>query len=230
VIARSSGVPARRCAADWAGDAFGLPAEKRPHSSEEFDPGDWTERQHRPDAGPSCSARPLRSNLGNREVATCHADYNRRWTSGLFLQFHEAACPNSAKKATVNLDPIDQTVLANEKQVIGSRSWRSVRQGEKRQAAPMVPAHLPTTSEACSMTSTTSNWPGPSGLRTDAGQTGSPPSGARLHFQIMAPLEPTTQPPLSIRSRSSPPALDTIYGVSTWCLASEHRWWPVSPP
>jgi DNA polymerase len=46
----------------------------------------------------------------DRELAPCHSDYYR-WTQWLFLQFLEAGLAYQ-KDASVNWDPIDQTVLA----------------------------------------------------------------------------------------------------------------------
>lgn len=101
-------------------DAFGLPAENAA-IERNVDPGVWTDR----------NIDQMRNQLGrlglsidwSREQATCHEDYYR-WTQWLFLELHSAGLAYQ-KEATVNWDPIDQTVLANEQVDSEGRSWRS---------------------------------------------------------------------------------------------------------
>ncbi|HSD53386.1 MAG TPA: leucine--tRNA ligase, partial [Burkholderiales bacterium] len=65
-----------------------------------------------------------------REVTTCKPDYYR-WNQWLFLRMLEKGIAYR-KTGTVNWDPVDQTVLANE-QVIDGRGWRTGALVEKRE-------------------------------------------------------------------------------------------------
>lgn len=60
-----------------------------------------------------------------QEVTTCSTEYYR-WTQWLFLQlFHRGLAYR--RRALVNWDPVDQTVLANEQ--VGAGSGGGVGQG-----------------------------------------------------------------------------------------------------
>jgi leucyl-tRNA synthetase len=128
VIARHARMRGCRVLHPMGWDAFGLPAENAA-IERGVDPGDWTDRN-------IAAMREQLRQLGlsidwDREVTTCHSDYYR-WTQWLFLQFLDAGLAYQ-KEATVNWDPIDQTVLANEQVDGEGRSWRSGALVEKRQ-------------------------------------------------------------------------------------------------
>ncbi len=72
----------------------------------------------------------------SRELATCEPDYYGH-EQALFIDLYEAGLVYR-KQATVNWDPVDQTVLANE-QVIDGKGWRQRRRGREAQARPVVP-------------------------------------------------------------------------------------------
>lgn len=100
-------------------DAFGLPAENAA-IQHNVAPAEWTRDNIN-------YMKNQLNQLGfgydwNREFATCSPDYYR-WEQWFFTQLYEKGLVYK-KMATVNWDPVDQTVLANE-QVVDGRGWRS---------------------------------------------------------------------------------------------------------
>ncbi|TXJ09356.1 MAG: leucine--tRNA ligase [Acinetobacter sp.] len=107
-------------------DAFGLPAENAA-IAHQVAPAKWTFENI------DYMRHQLKS-LGlsidwDREIATCTPEYYR-WEQWLFVQLYKKGLIYR-KLSTVNWDPVDQTVLANE-QVIDGRGWRSGALVEKR--------------------------------------------------------------------------------------------------
>ncbi|WP_438903108.1 class I tRNA ligase family protein, partial [Escherichia coli] len=72
------------------------------------------------------------------EMTACRPEYYK-WNQWMFLKMLEKGIIYK-KTGTVNWDPIDQTVLANE-QVIDGRGWRSGAVIEKREI-PMYYAKI----------------------------------------------------------------------------------------
>jgi leucyl-tRNA synthetase len=109
-------------------DAFGLPAENAAIKTGRA-PRDWTMGNIAESKG-SLEAAGLMYDW-SREVTTCEPDYYR-WTQWLFLLMYRRGLAYRAT-ATVNWDPVDQTVLANEQVDASGRSWRSGALVEKRE-------------------------------------------------------------------------------------------------
>lgn len=108
-------------------DAFGMPAENAAMKNK-VAPAKWTYEN-------IAYMRKQLNSLGlavdwTREVTTCKPDYYR-WEQWLFTKLFEKGVIYR-KNGTVNWDPVDQTVLANE-QVIDGRGWRSGALVEKRE-------------------------------------------------------------------------------------------------
>ena len=107
-------------------DAFGMPAENAALNNG-VAPAAWTYDN-------IAYMKKQMQSMGlaidwSREVATCSPDYYK-WNQWLFLKMLEKGIAYR-KTGTVNWDPVDQTVLANE-QVIDGRGWRSGAVVEKR--------------------------------------------------------------------------------------------------
>ena len=107
-------------------DAFGLPAENAA-IAHKVAPAKWTFEN-------IAYMRDQLKKLGlsvdwDREFATCTPEYYH-WEQWLFVQLYKKGLIYR-KLSTVNWDPVDQTVLANE-QVENGRGWRSGALVEKR--------------------------------------------------------------------------------------------------
>ncbi len=107
-------------------DAFGLPAENAAIKHETA-PAKWTYEniEH-------MKTQLKQLGLGvdwNREIATCKPEYYK-WEQWLFTELYKKGLIYK-KTSSVNWDPVDGTVLANE-QVIDGRGWRSGALVEKR--------------------------------------------------------------------------------------------------
>ena len=107
-------------------DAFGMPAENAAQATG-IHPRDYTYGNI---AHMKSQMMPLGLSLDwSREFATCDPEYYGQ-QQALFLDMLAAGLV-TRKEATVNWDPVDMTVLANE-QVIDGRGWRSGAEVERR--------------------------------------------------------------------------------------------------
>ena len=127
VISRYQRMQGKNVMQPMGWDAFGLPAENAAIKNAK-PPAEWTY------ANIDYMKNQLKL-LGfgydwDRELATCDDDYYR-WEQWLFTRLVDKGMAYR-KKAAVNWDPVDQTVLANE-QVIDGRGWRSGAVVEKRE-------------------------------------------------------------------------------------------------
>ncbi|ERS82411.1 leucine--tRNA ligase [Halomonas sp. PBN3] len=119
VVSRYQRMQGRNVLQPMGWDAFGMPAENAAIQNQ-VPPAEWTY------ANIDYMRNQLKA-LGfaydwSREFATCDVDYYR-WEQWFFARLVEKGLVYK-KMSTVNWDPVDQTVLANE-QVIDGRGWRS---------------------------------------------------------------------------------------------------------
>jgi leucyl-tRNA synthetase len=127
VITRYQRMHGRNVLQPMGWDAFGLPAENAAIKNG-MPPAKWTWDN-------IAYMRSQLQSLGfaidwSREIASCDPKYYK-WNQWLFLRMRERSLAYKTT-GTVNWDPVDQTVLANE-QVIDGRGWRTGALVEKRQ-------------------------------------------------------------------------------------------------
>ncbi len=119
VISRYQRMQGKNVMQPMGWDAFGLPAENAAIANKTA-PAKWTR------SNIEYMKNQLKQ-LGfgydwSRELATCDPEYYR-WEQWFFARLYEKGLVYK-KMSTVNWDPVDQTVLANE-QVVDGRGWRS---------------------------------------------------------------------------------------------------------
>lgn len=108
-------------------DAFGMPAENAAMANN-VPPAQWTYAN-------IAHMKEQMASMGlaidwSREMTACKPEYYK-WNQWMFLKMLEKGIIYQ-KTGTVNWDPVDQTVLANE-QVVDGRGWRSGALIEKRE-------------------------------------------------------------------------------------------------
>jgi leucyl-tRNA synthetase len=116
-------------------DAFGMPAENAAMQNK-VPPAQWTYAN-------IAHMREQMESMGlaidwSREMTACTPEYYK-WNQWMFLKMLEKGIIYK-KTGTVNWDPVDQTVLANE-QVVDGKGWRSGAPIEKREI-PMYYARI----------------------------------------------------------------------------------------
>ncbi|WP_115719361.1 leucine--tRNA ligase [Gallaecimonas mangrovi] len=127
VISRYQRMQGKNVLQPMGWDAFGLPAENAAVKNKSA-PAKWTYEN-------IAYMKGQLKMLGfgydwTREVTTCTPEYYR-WEQWFFTKLFEKGLVYK-KMATVNWDPVDQTVLANE-QVVDGRGWRSGALVEQKQ-------------------------------------------------------------------------------------------------
>ncbi len=189
-------------------DAFGMPAENAaiqnrvPPAKWTFDNIDYMRDQ-------------LKA-LGfaydwNREFATCDVDYYR-WEQWFFTKLIEKGLVYK-KMSTVNWDPVDQTVLANE-QVIEGRGWRSGALVERKEI-PLWFLKITDYAEELLADLDTIEWP--EQVKTMQRNWIGKSRGVELSFDVKA-TDGTACEPLSVYTTRP----DTLMGVTYMAVAADH--------
>lgn len=189
-------------------DAFGLPAENAAIANKTA-PAKWTYSN-------IGHMREQLKALGfsfdwERELATCTPQYYR-WEQWFFTRLYEKGLVYK-KMATVNWDPVDQTVLANE-QVIDGRGWRSGALIERREIPQWFIRITAYAEELLSDLDKLEGWP--EAVRTMQRNWIGKSRGVELAFG----LEQSIAEQERIEVYTTRP--DTLYGVTYVSLAAEH--------
>jgi len=188
-------------------DAFGLPAENAAMANN-VPPARWTYDNI------AYMKKQLQS-LGfaidwDRELATCKPDYYK-WNQWLFLRMLEQGVAYK-KTGTVNWDPVDQTVLANE-QVIDGRGWRTGAVVEKREIPMYYLAITRYAEELLTDLDQLSEWP----ERVRAMQANWIGKSVGVRFAFPYRLNGKDEKLWVFTTRA-----DTIMGVTFCAVAAEH--------
>ncbi|WP_093666615.1 leucine--tRNA ligase [Sphingomonas gellani] len=187
-------------------DAFGMPAENAA-MDKGVHPGTWTRAN-------IATMKAQLKRLGfaldwSRELATCEPDYYGH-EQALFLDLFAGGLVYR-KESSVNWDPVDMTVLANE-QVIDGKGWRSGATVEKRKLNQWFLKITDFADELLDGLGDLAHWPDKVKLMQEnwIGRS----RGLTFRF---APVVPLDQP---IEVYSTRP--DTIFGASFVAIAADH--------
>ncbi|CAN7173786.1 leucine--tRNA ligase [Phenylobacterium sp. LjRoot219] len=190
-------------------DAFGLPAENAA-MERGVDPKAWTYDN-------IARMRDELKELGlsidwTREFATCDVAYygqQQAW----FLELYKRGLVYR-KEATVNWDPVDQTVLANE-QVVDGRGWRSGAVVEKRKLNQWFLRITDYADQLVDDLATLDRWP--EKVRTMQENWIGRSTGARLRFPF-AGAAPSGHSDVEVYTTRP----DTLFGASFVGIAADH--------
>ncbi|BAN33902.1 leucyl-tRNA synthetase [Sulfuricella denitrificans skB26] len=197
-------------------DAFGLPAENAAIQNK-VAPAAWTYSN-------IDYMRGQLKSLGlaidwSRELATCKPDYYK-WEQWLFTKLFEKGLIYK-KLATVNWDPVDMTVLANE-QVIDGCGWRSGAPVEKREIPMYFMKITAYAEELLADLDKLTGWP--EQVRTMQKNWIGKSFGAEVHFPYAEnagsshPSLLTPHPVLKVYTTRP----DTLMGATYVAVAAEH--------
>ena len=197
-------------------DAFGMPAENAA-IEHNIHPARWTYDNIDTMRG-QLKAMGLAIDW-DREIATCDPDYYVH-EQAMFLDFldHDLAY---RRKSTVNWDPVDQTVLANE-QVIDGKGWRSGAAVERRELTQWFFRIADLAEDLLQGLETLDRWPDK--VRTMQRNWIGRSEGARIFFTLEglpgAPDTANTGKPARLEVFTTRP--DTLFGASFCALSPAH--------
>ncbi len=209
VISRYQRMQGKNVMQPMGWDAFGLPAENAAIKNKTA-PGNWTYQN-------IDYMRNQLNSLGfgydwSRELATCKPDYYR-WEQWFFTKLYEKGLVYK-KNASVNWDPVDQTVLANE-QVVDGRGWRSGAIVEKKQIPQWFIKITDYAQELLDDLDQLTEWP--EQVKTMQRNWIGRSQGVEMTFQVDGLVEGKQE---SFDIYTTRP--DTLLGVTYVALAAEH--------
>ncbi len=193
-------------------DAFGMPAENAAMEKKTH-PGTWTREN-------IANMRAQLKKLGfaldwSREIATCEPEYYGQ-EQALFLALYKAGLVYR-KESSVNWDPVDMTVLANE-QVIDGCGWRSGAPVEKRKLSQWFLKITEFSDDLLDGLGDLKNWPDKVRLMQEnwIGKS----SGLQFHFDLENSVTSDDGTIDKVEVFSTRP--DTIFGASFVAIAADH--------
>lgn len=210
VIARYQRLKGRTVLQPVGWDAFGLPAENAAIKNQ-VPPAQWTYANI-----DAMRAQFKRMGLAldwSREFATCDPSYYR-WEQWMFLKLVEKGLVER-QTTTVNWDPVDQTVLANE-QVENGRGWRSGALIERREMPQWILKITRYADELVDALDTMDGWP--EQVRTMQRNWIGRSEGVDIDFTVEAPEG--TPPVSTLTVYTTRP--DTFFGCTYVAVAPDH--------
>lgn len=209
VISRFQRMQGKNVLQPMGWDAFGLPAENAA-IQHKVAPAKWTHENIE-------YMRNQLKSLGfgydwSRELATCQPEYYK-WEQWFFTRLFEKGLVYK-KMATVNWDPVDQTVLANE-QVIDGRGWRSGALIERKEIPQWFIKITAYADELLKDLEQLPNWPDQ--VKTMQRNWIGRSEGIEMLFQLETPV---ADAPGEFSIYTTRP--DTLMGVTYVGLAAEH--------
>ena len=186
-------------------DAFGLPAENAAIENK-VSPNKWTEHNIE-------NMKSQLKSLGfsydwSKELRTCDSSYYK-WEQLIFKKFYDAGLVYR-KKALVNWDPVDETVLANE-QVIDGKGWRSGAQIEIKEIDQWF---IKITDYADELLTSLDSLDWPENVKLMQRNWIGKSFGAEIEYEVEGDKK-------SLVTFSTRP--DTIYGVSFLAISPNHK-------
>ncbi len=208
VIARYQRMLGKNVLHPMGWDAFGLPAENAAIKNKTA-PAAWTYSN-------TAYMKKQLTELGfgfdwSREITTCKSDYYK-WEQWFFTRLYEKGLVYK-KMASVNWDPVDQTVLANE-QVVDGKGWRSGAPVERKEIPQWFIRITDYAEELLADLDKLPHWP--EQVKTMQRNWIGKSRGLEMYFKLEKPLGAhlgfdvyTTRP-------------DTLMGVTYVSLAAQH--------
>jgi len=191
-------------------DAFGLPAENAARERGEH-PGKWT---HANIDAMKEQLHVMGLSLDwSREFATCDPEYYQH-QQRLFTDFYAAGLVDR-KEATVNWDPVENSVLANE-QVVDGKGWRSGAAVEKRKLTQWFFKITDYADDLLSSLDDLTRWP--DNVRLMQANWIGKSNGAQWVFDLEGADIPEVAAGLEVYSTRP----DTIFGMSFCAIAADH--------
>ena len=208
VIARYQRMKGKNVLHPMGWDAFGLPAENAAIQNNTA-PANWTYQNI------DYMRKQLKS-LGfgfdwSRELSTCQPSYYK-WEQWFFTRLYKKGLVYK-KMSTVNWDPVDCTVLANE-QVIDGRGWRSGVLIERKEIPQWFIKITSYAEELLKDLNELKEWP--EQVKTMQKNWIGKSKGAEIKFNLNSKIDGHE----NIQIFTTRP--DTLLGVSYLCLAPDH--------